>query len=133
MRIDGGCHCGAIRYEAEIDPDKVSICHCTDCQVLTGSPYRVTVFASTADVTMEGEPKVYAKTAQSGRKRLQAFCADCGAPIYATGEGEAAAFMGLRWGTVRQRAELRPTRQIWCQSMAPWTEDIETLPKSAEG
>ena len=32
MRIDGGCHCGHITYEAEINPDDVIICHCTDCQ-----------------------------------------------------------------------------------------------------
>ena len=42
MRIDGQCHCGFVTYEAEIDPEDVSICHCTDCQRLTGSPYRVT-------------------------------------------------------------------------------------------
>ena len=42
MQIDGGCHCGHVKYEAEIDPDKVVICHCTDCQRLTGSAYRVT-------------------------------------------------------------------------------------------
>jgi hypothetical protein len=42
MRIDGQCHCGAVTYQAEIDPEWVSICHCTDCQTLTGSPYRVT-------------------------------------------------------------------------------------------
>ncbi|MGO7990898.1 GFA family protein, partial [Rhizobium leguminosarum] len=30
MHITGGCHCGAIRYQAEIDPERTSICHCTD-------------------------------------------------------------------------------------------------------
>lgn len=36
MKIDGGCHCGAITYEAEIDPNSVAVCHCTDCQTLSG-------------------------------------------------------------------------------------------------
>jgi len=39
MKIDGGCHCGYITYTAEIDPDKVGICHCTDCQTLSGSAF----------------------------------------------------------------------------------------------
>ena len=43
MKIQGACHCGDISYEAIIDPARVSICHCTDCQALTGSAYRVTV------------------------------------------------------------------------------------------
>ena len=32
MKIDGRCHCGCVTYEAEIDPEKVLICHCGDCQ-----------------------------------------------------------------------------------------------------
>ena len=41
MKVDGQCHCGAIAYKAEIDPAKSQVCHCTDCQVLTGTVYRV--------------------------------------------------------------------------------------------
>ena len=40
MKVDGGCHCGFITYEAEIDPEKVMICNCTDCQRLSGSSFR---------------------------------------------------------------------------------------------
>jgi hypothetical protein len=29
MRVNGGCHCGNLKYEAEIDPARVGICHCT--------------------------------------------------------------------------------------------------------
>ena len=54
MKIDGQCHCGRVRYEADIEPAKVSICHCTDCQNLTGSPYRVTVICSGEQIRMTG-------------------------------------------------------------------------------
>src|SRR5208283_3750354 len=40
MKIEGRCHCGQITYEAVVDADKVAICHCSDCQMLTGSAYR---------------------------------------------------------------------------------------------
>ena len=45
MKIDGRCHCGCITYEAEIDPAKVMICHCTDCQTLSGSAFRTVAFS----------------------------------------------------------------------------------------
>lgn len=128
MKIDGACHCGAIRYEAEIDPDQVSICHCTDCQTLTGSPYRVTVLTRRENVKMTGTPKVYRKTAESGRIRLQNFCPHCGSPIYVTGEGAAGEIWGLRWGAIRQRAQLPPKRQIWCRSAIPWADAFQELP-----
>jgi hypothetical protein len=45
MRIDGGCHCGFITYVAEVDPERTSICHCTDCQQLTGTAFRTSIAA----------------------------------------------------------------------------------------
>lgn len=85
MKIDGSCHCGAIRYEAEIDPANVTICHCTDCQMLTGTAFRITVQAAAEDFRLTaGRPKTYRKlTADSGIPRIHAFCAECGSPVYA--------------------------------------------------
>jgi hypothetical protein len=40
MKVDGACHCRKITYEAEVEPEQSSICHCIDCQVLSGSAYR---------------------------------------------------------------------------------------------
>ena len=34
MRITGRCFCKKIRYTATIDPKTVTICHCTDCQIM---------------------------------------------------------------------------------------------------
>ena len=73
MKIDGGCHCGNITYTAEVDPDKVGICHCTDCQTLSGSAFRTSVRATKEAFHLHGEPKIYVKTAESGAKRAQAF------------------------------------------------------------
>jgi hypothetical protein len=129
MRIDGQCHCGAVRYEAEIDPERVSICHCTDCQMLTGSAFRVTVLTARDSIRLTGdEPKVYVKTGENGRKRLQYFCPHCGSPLFTTGEGADADIWGIRWGSIRQRRELAPKRQIWCRSTAPWLDRLGELP-----
>lgn len=34
MEIEGSCHCGAIAYEAFVDPKTAGLCHCTDCQTI---------------------------------------------------------------------------------------------------
>ncbi len=128
MRITGGCHCGAVKYEAEIDPATVGLCHCLDCQVMSGSAFRATVPAKKEGFKLTGTPKVYVKTAESGNKRAQAFCPDCGTHLYATTVEDQKVF-GIRVGTSDQRAELKPARQIWCQSAQPWAQDISSLPK----
>jgi hypothetical protein len=130
MKVDGRCHCGEIRFEAEIDAGRVGVCHCNDCQVLTGSAYRVSVPVTAANLKLlRGTPKDYIKTAQSGNKRAQGFCANCGTPIYATDAHKPEIYF-LRVGTLSQRAALPPQRQIWCSSELPWAADIRALERS---
>ena len=130
MHIDGGCHCGNITYEAEIDPEAVSICHCADCQTLTGTAYRVNVRVHKQDLKLRGgTPRVYVKTAESGNKRAHAFCPECGTPVYSTSVEDDPQVYGLRVGTARQKAELPPRKQGWCRSALPWSMNIESLPK----
>jgi hypothetical protein len=124
MKVEGQCHCGQIRFEAEIDPDTVRICHCTDCQTLSGSAYRVNVQTPAATFRLlSGHPTIYIKTAESGNRRAHAFCGNCGTPIYAAAPQDTKTY-GLRVGTLRQRAELRPSRQIWFRSAQPWVTDL---------
>ena len=129
MKIDGQCHCGEIVYEAEIDPDAVGICHCTDCQQLTGTAYRVTVSVPKTDFRITvGTPKTYVKTGDNGRTRFQMFCGNCGSPLYTTGTGEDADEIGIRWGNIRQRRQLAPKRQSWCSSAVNWFGERDALP-----
>lgn len=131
MKIDGRCHCGYITYEAEIDPGQVAICLCTDCQTLTGSAFRTAVPALREGfVLCTGQPKIYVKTAESGARRAQAFCPECGTPIYSAALGEAQTFM-IRVGTARQRAELAPRAQIWCRSALDWVMDLKLISQTA--
>ena len=130
MKIDGGCHCGYITYQAEVDPNEVKVCHCTDCQSLSGSAFRTIVFAAEDTFKLlSGEPKTYIKTAESGARRAQVFCPECGTHIYATSVGEGPKTFGVRVGTARQRAELRPTAQIWCRSAQDWVMDLGSVRK----
>lgn len=131
MKIDGCCHCGYINYEAEIDPEKVLICHCTDCQTLTGSAFRTAALTQKNGFNLlSGELKTYVKTSESGTKRLQTFCPVCGSPIYSTSEDDGPKVYSIRVGTSRQRNELVPQAQIWCRSAQPWIADIGALPRT---
>ena len=75
---------------------------------------------------------MYVKTAESGNKRAQMFCPDCGNRIYATAAGDTAdgkpKFFGIRVGAINQRRELSPKRQIWYRSAQPWVNDLADIP-----
>ena len=128
MKVDGSCHCGHITYEAEIDPADVGLCHCTDCQQLTGTAFTTYVYASGDRFKLlSGTPKIYVKTGSSGSKRAQAFCPECGSRIYASAAVPAPERYNLRVGTIRQRRELRPRTQIWCRSALDWVMDLSSV------
>jgi hypothetical protein len=126
MKVTGSCHCGQISFEAEINPTQVRICHCTDCQTLTGTAFRTTVPSLPGTfVLRSGTPKIYIKTAESGNERAHAFCPDCGAPIYSAAPEPNPATVGLRVGAIDQRAQFEPPiRQGWCRSALPWSMDL---------
>jgi len=121
VKIDGKCHCGFITYEADVDPEEVYICHCTDCQSISGAAFRWAVpVAERAFKLRSGEPKTYVKTAESGATSHQLFCPECASPLYSTSIGVGPKVFNLRLGTARQRAELRPRAQYWCRSAQHW-------------
>ena len=131
MQIHGRCHCGAIGFTALIDPDKVFACHCADYQTMSGAPFRAVVPVAAQDLVLTGTPKTYVKTAQSGNRRAQGFCGDCGTPIYAT-SADNPAFYGLRLGCVEERALLPPRKQVWTHSAMPWLHGLADVPGTAE-
>ena len=128
MKVDGGCHCGNIRYEAEVDPATVVICHCTDCQTLSGSAFRTVVPTKEGSFRLlSGVPTVYVKTGESGNRREQTFCPNCGTPIYSGPVGDGAKVVSLRVGTVRQRDQMVPTDQYWFRSAQAWLSALPTI------
>ncbi len=122
MQVDGACHCGQITYKATVDPDRVTLCHCNDCQITAGAPYtfNVPALAGTFEI-LSGTPQTYLKTtADSGRHRAHGFCPNCATRLYsASVQTDPIQYM-LRAGPLQQRAALKPVRQIWCDAALDW-------------
>ena len=76
--IEGGCFCGAIRYQIENGDHIVANCHCSMCRRTSAAPF-VTwmVVPASAFRYVKGEPKVL----ESSEKGTRYFCPDCGTPL----------------------------------------------------
>jgi hypothetical protein len=132
MKISGNCHCGNITYRAQVDPNEAYICHCTDCQSISGSPFRWAVSVAETDFELlSGEPKTYIKISDNGEESLQLFCPNCASPLYSTTSGAGPKWFNLRLGTAEQRSQLKPKSQCWHRSVQKWVNGIEQI-KSTE-
>jgi len=129
IQVTGACHCGKVQYQAEVDPARVSICNCTDCQVLSGTAFRVSAPTLPGTFRMRrGTVSVYVKTAESGSARRHAFCPACGSPVWSSPDTDDPESYNLRVGCLDQKAALVPKRQIWCRSALPWAQDVSVIP-----
>ena len=119
--VNGTCHCGKISIRAQIDKEKVRACHCTDCQKMSGAPLRAIAEAQAHSITIDGSPKEYIKIGDSGNKRIQAFCSNCGTQLFAT-DMEKTVF-NLRTGFLEQKNQLEPRTHVFTKSSMPWVSD----------
>lgn len=131
MRVHGSCHCGHITFTSEAEPERTVVCHCRDCQVMSGGPYRSIVASDEASFELlSGELTIYHKVGDSGNGRELGFCNRCGSHIYATSEagGRTVRSLGLRTGVLAEAAEFVPKFQVWCDSRLPWVTEFNALP-----
>lgn len=134
MQVTGGCFCGHVTYAATVDPGRVYICHCTDCQRHSGAAYGVVVgVVDQRFRLLSGTLKTFDKLADSGTVRALAFCPECGTRIHATSVGDPDGFMGLRLGTVNERDQLTPKAQAFCRSAQHWVMDLRPIPRFEAG
>ena len=96
----GGCLCGALRYEVSAEPIRTTVCHCKFCQRATGAAYMVQpVFAAKDFAITAGVGKKYTHiSAGSGKEVYAHFCENCGTKLYLTFE-RFAGFVGVYRGT----------------------------------
>ena len=132
MKIDGGCHCGWVTYDAFVDKNVAVICHCTDCQKLSASAFRIVIASKEVDFKLLNKaPKNYIKLSDNGTPRIQAFCPECGSHIYATSiEGTDSRIFNIRLGSVTQKEQFNAIKQVWCRSALPWIFDIKNIPRT---
>jgi hypothetical protein len=121
MMLEGGCHCGAVRYRLEGEPIIVNGCHCRDCQTLTGSAFAVNAMIEAGRVTiLKGEPVTDGK---AGTR-----CGHCAVLLWATHPMFGDGILFLRVGTLDESERMAPDIHVFVRSKHPWIALPEGVP-----
>lgn len=118
--MQGGCTCGALRYELTDKPMFVNCCHCTWCQRETGSAFAINAIIETDRLHVTGPVEMVQTPSASGKGQEIARCPTCKVAIYShyAGAGRLAAF--VRVGTMDTPADCPPDVHIFTATKLPW-------------
>ena len=122
---EGGCLCGAVRYQISGEPMLVEYCHCGMCRRVTGAPVAGWVDVAAENLSwLKGATTLY----QSSPGNLRGFCATCGSTLTFQ-SGERPPKVSIALGGLDEAAALPPRQHIYTADALPWLHIMDDLPK----
>ncbi len=123
--IQGGCHCGAIRFEMPDQAAHSTICYCNDCRRQSGAPLSAWAMVPAVSVIVRGKPKVYASS-ESGRR---SFCGACGTGLFLINAALVQmGMMQVRIATLDDPEAIAPKMQVQTAEEIGWMRSAHRLP-----
>ena len=121
--IEGGCLCGAVRYEVRGKPCNVTHCHCADCRRSSGAAFVTWASFRRPDFRLtQGEPR---ELTWAGR--LRSFCEQCGTPLTFMTGPEADA-VDITVCSFDHPDLATPADHTWVEDRVPWIPPPDSLP-----
>ena len=126
--ITGGCLCGNIRYMIAGDPPMAGVCHCRNCQKQAGTACSTIVGMSHAMLSIEGEPKVYDDSGDTGGTVHRKFCPECGSPVFTEADA-APGMIFVKAGTFDDPGRFAPMMHFYTKSRHDWMVLDDAVPQ----
>jgi|WetSurMetagenome_2_1015567.scaffolds.fasta_scaffold78328_2 hypothetical protein len=125
MALDGGCFCGAVRFQAGGPPGRQGVFRCRACQILTGWPDDLFLVVDAESFrVIRGEPTEVTRR-DLPETPTRTFCGTCGAQLTAH-TPDAPGVMLVKIGTLDDPTQLQePGTVLWTAETAP--VDLQTL------
>jgi hypothetical protein len=119
MAHTASCHCGALRATIAGEPLAVNVCHCRDCQRMTGSAFSYNAYFDRTQVQVEGASRIYTRNGPEGRQVRFRFCPECGGKVWWDFDLRPD-LSGLSPALFEGNSFPPPTYSIWEQSKESW-------------
>lgn len=115
------CACGQVAVEGQGDPQRVSICHCLDCQRRSGSAFAFQARWPQEQVAITGRTACWTKQGESGSAATFTFCEDCGTTV-AYSADSLPGLIAVPVGTFADPLFPAPEYSVYEQRMHRWIE-----------
>ncbi|MNS68930.1 glutathione-dependent formaldehyde-activating enzyme [compost metagenome] len=132
--IQGGCLCGAVRYESADAAVTSVVCHCSKCQKQSGSALSINLVVPAAGFRITASAMAtYHDVGDSGLAVRRHFCNRCGSPVYSELDANPGV-VAVKAGTLDDPSWVHPNLHMWRDSAQAWVEiadDAICFPRNA--
>lgn len=119
--LEGSCLCGAIEFTVEDKFTKFFLCHCTQCQQITGSSYASNVFTNPDNITWLKGKEQSIRYDDPKRNFTKVFCSKCGSGLpFVNKIGN---HLIVPAGSLKQAPSITPQVNIFCSEQASWYKE----------
>jgi hypothetical protein len=124
--MKGGCHCGALRYEALGEAITHALCHCSDCRRHAGAPMvGWAMFPETQVRITKGQTKTY-QSSEHGRRE---FCPECGTGLFYKNAEILPDIIDIQTGTLDEPNQIPARCHIQTAERLVWMSEVNSLPE----
>jgi hypothetical protein len=116
--LEGGCACGAVRFQTAASPRRVGLCHCMTCRKAHSSAFNPFVVFAIEDVEIVGELDAWESSPGHERR----FCSKCGSRIAMQMRGTDEIELSL--GSFDAVGVFGPGYESWISRREPWLEPL---------
>lgn len=116
----GGCQCGQVRYVIQAEPLTLYLCHCQECQKQSSSAFGMSMpVPRDSLILLQGQPKQWKRTSESGREVSCWFCDACGTRLFHA-PAHNPKITNVKPGTLDDTSWLNPVGNVWTRSAQKW-------------
>ncbi len=127
MKLQGGCYCGQVRYEADGDPVLQAQCHCRECQYVTGGSANVFIAMPIPGFRyVKGQSKTFSRGDLEGAVTRE-FCAECGTHLVTRPPAFLAVIVKV--GSLDDPSVFAPQMAIFTCDVQPFHQIAEGMPQ----
>jgi hypothetical protein len=119
--LNGECLCGKVKYQLEDKFNAFYLCHCKQCQQLTGSAFASNMFTDPENITwLQGKDNI-SSYEHPTRNFSKSFCITCGSAVPYINKSRKSLIVPA--GSLKDKPNITPQANIFDLEKACWLDE----------